>query len=142
MLWSFIRRYAPHASAESMPVLDQLVGHALAYYRDFVKPNKAYRPASANERAALAELADWLDRFTPSADPSGDAEPIQTEIYEIGKRHGFADLKSWFQALYEVLLGQTQGPRMGSFIELYGIENTRALIAEALERSPETQPAE
>ena len=69
VLWSFIRRYAPHAGAESMPVLDQLVGHALAYYRDFVKPNKAYRPASANERAALAELADWLDRFTPAADP-------------------------------------------------------------------------
>jgi lysyl-tRNA synthetase, class I len=133
VLWSFIRRYAPHAGAESMPVLDQLVGRALAYYRDFVKPNKAYRPADANERAALAELADWLDRFTPSADPSADAEPIQTKVYEIGKRHGFADdLRAWFRALYEILLGQSEGPRFGSFVAFYGPADTTALIRRVL----------
>jgi lysyl-tRNA synthetase class 1 len=133
VLWSFIRRYAPSADAKSMPVLDQLVGHALAYYRDFVKPNKAYRPASANERAALAELADWLDRFTPSADPSADAEPIQTEVYEIGKRHGFTDdLRAWFRALYEILLGQSEGPRFGSFVAFYGPAETTALIRRVL----------
>jgi lysyl-tRNA synthetase class 1 len=32
------------------------------------------------------------------------------------------------------LLGTSQGPRMGSFIALYGIDNSRKLIAEALAR--------
>ena len=80
------------------------------------------------EHAVLTELRDELGKLPVGA----KAEEIQFQVYEIGKRHGFADLKSWFQALYEVLLGQTQGPRMGSFIALYGIDNSRRLIAEAL----------
>ena len=88
---------------------------------------------SANERAALAELADWLDRFTPATDSAGDAEPIQPEVYEIGKRHGFADdLRAWFRALYEILLGQSEGPRFGSFVAFYGPAETTALIRRAL----------
>jgi lysyl-tRNA synthetase class 1 len=138
VLWGFITRYAPEANPESAPFLDRLVQYAINYYQDFVKPTKRYRAPNENERAALTELLDELGRLPAEA----KAEEIQFQVYEIGKRHGFADLKSWFQALYEVLLGQTQGPRMGSFIELYGIENTRKLIAEALERSPEPQPAE
>jgi lysyl-tRNA synthetase, class I len=142
VLWSFIRRYASHADAERMPVLDQLVGHALAYYRDFVKPNKAYRSPEADERAALVELANWLDRFAPSPDPSADAERIQTEVYEIGKRHGFADdLRAWFRALYEILLGQSEGPRFGSFVAFYGPAETTALIRRVLRGERPDQPA-
>jgi lysyl-tRNA synthetase, class I len=142
VLWSFIRRYAPHADAERMPVLDQLVGHALAYYRDFVKSNKAYRSPEADERAALAALADWLDRFAPSPDPASNAEPIQTEVYEIGKRHGFADdLRAWFRALYEILLGQSEGPRFGSFVAFYGPAETTALIRRVLRGERPDQPA-
>jgi lysyl-tRNA synthetase, class I len=137
VLWGFITRYAPEANPTTAPFLDRLVRYAINYYQDFVKPTKRYRAPNEAERAALTELRDELGRLPPEA----KAEEIQFQVYEIGKRHGFADLKSWFQALYEVLLGQTQGPRMGSFIELYGIENTRELIAQALERSPEPQPA-
>jgi lysyl-tRNA synthetase class 1 len=65
--------------------------------------------------------------------PAGSAAAeIQNRIYEIGKRPDFADLKAWFQCLYETLLGSSQGPRMGSFVALYGIPETRALIAKAL----------
>jgi hypothetical protein len=52
--------------------------------------------------------------------------------------YGFESLRDWFKALYETLLGSSQGPRMGSFIALYGIDtaqsdgNSRKLIAEAL----------
>ena len=60
------------------------------------------------------------------------AEEIQAEVYAVGKEHGFEPLRDWFGALYEVLLGQTQGPRFGSFVELYGVAETRALIAKAL----------
>ena len=124
MLWGFITRYAPAATPASAPILDRLVGHALAYYRDFVKPAKRYRPATDEERAAIAELADALEALPPSA----DAETIQNEVYAIGKRHDFASLRDWFRALYEVLLGQSQGPRFGSFVALYGIAETVALM--------------
>jgi lysyl-tRNA synthetase, class I len=138
VLWSFVRRYAPDASAENAPVLEELIGHALAYYRDFVKPRKTYRQPDANERTALAELAAWLDAFEPDAVPGEDrlaavAEAIQQEVYEIGKRHGFADdLRAWFRALYEILLGQSEGPRFGSFVAFYGPAETTALIRRVL----------
>jgi lysyl-tRNA synthetase class 1 len=132
VLWGFIARYAPGATASNEPLLAALARHAALYYRDFVKPAKRYRPPSALERAALEDLARWLDGFVATADPGHDGETIQTEIYEIGKRHGFENLRDWFKALYEVLLGQSEGPRMGSFIALYGVGPARTLVARAL----------
>ncbi|MGB8274366.1 MAG: lysine--tRNA ligase, partial [Alphaproteobacteria bacterium] len=128
VLWGFISRYAPKAAPATAPILDRLVGFAAAYYRDFVKPNKRYRAPEPFEREALADLAAALERLGPGA----DAEAIQTEIYEVGKRHPFKDLRAWFQALYEILLGQSQGPRMGSFVALYGVPETLALVRRVL----------
>jgi len=128
VLWGFISRYVPDATPETSPLLDRLVGHALAYYRDFVAPRKSYRAPSDVERAALTELDAALAALPADA----DAEAIQTEIYEIGKEHAFENLRDWFRALYEVLCGQSQGPRFGSFVALYGIAETRELIRRAL----------
>lgn len=129
VLWGFISRYAPSASPASDPVLDKLVEHAIAYYRDFVKPTKKYRPPSPTERAALEDLVQVLEKLPATA----DEKQIQDEVFEVGKRH-FAkeQLRSWFQALYEVLLGQSQGPRFGSFVALYGRDETIRLIRRAL----------
>ncbi len=128
VLWGFIARYAPGVSPATAPILDELAGYALTTYRDFVKPAKAYRAPSEPERAALEDLSATLEALPPDA----LAEDIQYQVYEVGKRHGFTNLREWFGALYEVLLGQTQGPRMGSFIALYGLPETVALIAAAL----------
>jgi lysyl-tRNA synthetase, class I len=128
VLWGFIRRYAPDATPAQHPLFDQLVGYAIRYFHDFVKPAKSYRPPSAKERAALLDLDQRLAELSKEA----SAEEIQTEVYAVGKEHGFEPLRDWFAALYEVLLGQTQGPRFGSFVELYGIAETRALIAKGL----------
>jgi lysyl-tRNA synthetase class 1 len=127
VLWGFISRYAPDATPQTAPFLDKLVGYAIAYYRDFVTPTKRYRAPSEMERAALAELVRELEALPPAA----AAEDIQNRVYEVGKHHPFADLKAWFQSLYEILFGQTQGPRMGTFIALYGIGETIALIRKA-----------
>ncbi len=127
-IWGFISRYAPAATPETEPLLDRLVGHALAYYRDFVKPTKRYRLPTEAERAAIEALDAGLAGMAPGT----SAEDLQTLVYEVGKAHGFDPLRAWFGALYEVLLGQEQGPRMGTFIALYGIAETRALIATAL----------
>ena len=127
-LWGFIRKYSPAATPEKFPVLDQLVGYALAYYRDFVRPQKTYRLASDKERQALQALAQEL----AAAPPDARGEELQNIVYEVGKAHAFEPLRAWFSALYEVLLGQSQGPRFGGFIELFGIDNTRALITKAL----------
>ncbi len=131
ILWGFIRRYSPDASPETMPFLDKLVGHAIAYYRDFVRPAKRYREPTAIERAALADLAETLRGMEPNA----HAEAIQNAVYEIGKRHPFPELRAWFGCLYQVLLGQAEGPRFGGFVALYGLDETVALIEAALARS-------
>jgi len=128
VLWGFIRRYAPDATPEAHPLLDQLVGYAIRYFHDFVKPAKLYRSPTDKERAALLDL----DKRLAALPAKVLAEEIQGEVYAVGKEHGFEPLRAWFSALYEVLLGQTQGPRFGSFVELYGVAETRALIAKAL----------
>jgi lysyl-tRNA synthetase class 1 len=130
MLWGFIRRYNPEATPEEMPFLARLVEYALAYFRDFVRPAKRFRAPTAIEAAALHDLAEVL-RALPS---DTSAEDIQTAIYEVGKRHPFAQLKEWFGCLYQVLLGQQEGPRFGQFVALYGIAETVALIEQALVR--------
>lgn len=128
VLWGFISRYAPGASAATHPELDKLVGYAIRYFEDFVKPTKVFRPANEAEQAALGDLAIRLGAMKGS----NDAEALQTEVFSVGKDHGYENLREWFKALYQVLLGQDQGPRFGSFIALYGVEETCNLIASAL----------
>nr|WP_294544942.1 lysine--tRNA ligase [uncultured Rhodopila sp.] len=130
ILWGFIRRYVPGASAETEPLLARLADHAVAYYRDFVRPEKRYREPEAMERAALEDLAAALGTLPTDA----SAEDIQAVVFEVGKRHPFADLRSFFGCLYQVLLGQQEGPRFGGFVALYGIPETIALIRTALAR--------
>ncbi len=128
LLWGFIRAYAPEANPKDNPGLDRLVGYALRYYEDFVKPTKQYRAPTEKERAALEDLADVLEKFGNER----DAEKVQFEVYEVGKRHAFDPLRDWFKAIYEVVLGQTQGPRFGSFAALFGCTETAAMIRRAL----------
>jgi lysyl-tRNA synthetase class 1 len=128
VLWGNIRAYAPDATPEANPGLDKLVGYALCYYEDFVKPSKVYRAPDAKERAALEDLAAQLDALGDVR----DGAVVQNIVYEIGKAHGFEPLRAWFGALYEVLLGQTQGPRFGSFAALFGLPATAVMIRAAL----------
>ncbi len=128
VLWGFISRYAPGATPETHPELDNLAGFAIRYFDDFVKPTKTFRAPTDQERTALRALSDQLQGIGDSH----DAEAIQNLVYEIGKSSGFENLRDWFKALYQVLLGQDQGPRFGSFIALYGVEETRSLIGKAL----------
>jgi lysyl-tRNA synthetase class 1 len=127
--WRFVQRYAPGTSPQANSELDELIGLAVAYARDFVVPTLARRTPTDPEAAALRDLDAVLGELAPGS----PADEIQNAVFEIGKRHyGKEALRDWFQAAYETLLGASQGPRLGSFIALYGIDNSRRLIAEAL----------
>ncbi|WP_226552512.1 lysine--tRNA ligase [Celeribacter naphthalenivorans] len=149
-LWGFIQRYAPEASPEANPQLDAAAGYAVRYYNDFVKPEKTFRAPTDQERAALEDLkaafgseelalaaiakknADMgNDEPLPEAD-FADGDFLQSIVFAVGKNHGFENLRDWFKALYEVLLGQSQGPRFGSFAALYGVNETIGLIEKGL----------
>lgn len=122
-LWGFIKRYAPEASAETHADLDAAAGFAVRYYNDFVKPAKVYRAPTDLEREALIALRDGLKAWDQGLD--GDA--LQSLVFACG-RERFDPMRDWFKALYEVLLGASQGPRFGGFIALLGIEESIALI--------------
>ena len=127
VLWGFISQYAPGASAQTHPELASLVDYALRYYKDRVAPHARRRAPTDVERGAMQALRDQL-----AASPARDGETLQNIVYEIGKTHGFEPLRSWFACLYECLFGQPQGPRMGTFFALYGVENSLALLDDAL----------
>jgi lysyl-tRNA synthetase class 1 len=129
ILWGFLERYIPGATPATEPLLDQLAGYAINYYEDFVKPAKRFRAPDERERTAMAALVAKLKALPAGA----DAEAIQNEVFEVGKDAGFEPLRAWFSALYEVLLGQSQGPRFGSFTAIFGVERTVALIERALD---------
>ena len=135
-VWGYLGNYLPDADPADYPALDHLIGYALTYSRDFIAPTLNRRAPDGVERAAL----DRLDADLAALPVDTSAEDIQNIVYEIGKTAGFENLRDWFRALYETLLGSSQGPRMGSFIRLYGIANSRRLIAEALARSPSPAP--
>jgi len=128
ILWGFITAYMPGVTADNHPELDRLTGYAIRYFEDFVAPSKKFRRPNLAECAALTELDARLAALAPTA----DGEAIQNIVFEIGKLAGYDNLRDWFQTLYQVLLGQDQGPRFGSFVALYGIDKTRKLIADAV----------
>ncbi|MEM6681329.1 MAG: lysine--tRNA ligase [Pseudomonadota bacterium] len=137
-LWGFIGRYVPGATAQTHPQLDGLVHHAIAYYDDFIKPAKRFRTPTHDEQVAMQDLLQRL-----SALPDGsDAEDYQSAVFAAGRENGFEVLRDWFKALYECLLGQSQGPRMGGFIALYGRAETIQLIERSLDGtlSPQSHP--
>lgn len=135
-LWKFLQRYDPSLSPETHAYVDRLVRHAVVYFQEFVKPAKTFRAPTEQERAALADLAAAL----AAADPKLSPVEVQDIVFEVGKRHQFQPLRSWFGCLYEVLLGQTEGPRFGIFAALFGLPETVALIEGALAR--DAVPAE
>lgn len=128
-LWGFLRAYIPGATPESEPVLDRLAGYALNYFEDFVKPSKSFRLPDDKEKAAFEDL---IQRFKALPSDTRDAEALQNIVFEVGKVHEFEPLRAWFQALYEVLLGQSQGPRFGSFVAIFGLERTIALLEQGV----------
>lgn len=130
-LWGFIKRYNPDVTPDSAPFLDRLAGYAVTYFNDFVKPHKTYRTPTDRERAALHDLANRLEALGDGK----DLDTIQTEVFSAGKENGYdkSELREWFQALYQVLLGQDEGPRFGSFVQVYGTADTVKLIRAALD---------
>src|SRR5271154_6764616 len=142
-LWGFIGRYWPGVTPQTPPELDRMVGYAIHYFRDFVLPAKKFREPVEAERAALQDLRDALSNLPPAS----TAEEIQNVVYEIGRREPFLDAVKkgkdgrpgvsldWFNMLYQVLLGQEKGPRFGSFVAVYGLPNSVAMIDGALARS-------
>jgi lysyl-tRNA synthetase, class I len=136
MVWEYLGNYKSSDIKWPNPELDKLIELAISYHRDFVAPTLKRRKPSEIEAAALrnldARLAEFSSYPVDAFEQSSDPESLQNIVYEIGKTGGFENLRDWFKALYETLLGSSAGPRMGSFIALYGIDNTRRLIAEAL----------
>jgi lysyl-tRNA synthetase, class I len=137
VLWAFLKRYMPEMDASSHPRLDKMVGYAIRYYLDFVKPNKVYRPCTEDEAKALTDLNAALAELPEGSTP----EAIQQKVYDIGRRDPYTVTQkdgtigvgqTWFNMLYQVLLGEEKGPRFGSFAALYGLANTRGLIGKAL----------
>jgi lysyl-tRNA synthetase class 1 len=141
ILWGFVTRHRPEVTRESAPALDRLVRYGVRYYHDFVKPRKRFRAPDAVEAEALRALDATLAKLQAGA----DAETIQTAVYDVGRSFERYQTKdkpgpdgrpgvalTWFSTLYELLLGQERGPRFGSFVAIYGVAETRSLIARAL----------
>jgi lysyl-tRNA synthetase class 1 len=133
VVWNYLVRYRPDLSPQNAPQLNAIIEGAIRYYADTVKPTQNYiAPATAQEREALAEA----EAFLKTLQGGEDAELIQTEFYEIGKRvYGKENLRAYFKFLYQSLLGFENGPRLGTFTTVYGAPNMLELIARAQARS-------
>ena len=124
-LWGYLKMYRPGVSPDTHPVLDQMVGYAIRYYQDFVAPKKQYRPPTDQEREALTDLANRLDALPQD---TRDVDLLQTTVFDAGKAVHYDNLRDWFRAIYEVCFGQSEGPRMGNFIAVYGVRDTAAMV--------------
>ena len=126
ILWGFIENYYPNIDKDENKLLNQLLEYGVVFYKEFILPNKKYRDPTDKEKEGFKRLIQILKESSPN----DEAEEIQTRIYEIGMSLKFENLKDWFSAFYQVVLGQGQGPRLGSFIKFYGIKKTIILLEE------------
>ncbi len=133
VLWGFISKHKPELSKKTSPLLSDMVHCALNYYNDFIKANREFHKFNEQERKAVEQIKTALEAFKPSQVEESLASQLQTLIFTIGKENGFeSNIRDWFSLLYKGLFGQSQGPRLGSFIDLYGIENFIKLIEEKI----------
>ena len=128
VIWGFLKEYDSSLSEQTNQEIDSLIDFAINYYNDFILPNKKYTKINELTKPIFLDLKDTLEKINIDS----ESEIIQSEIYEIGKKHKFKNLRDFFKLIYQVLLGQEQGPRLGSFIKLYGINKTVNLIEEVL----------
>ncbi len=125
VLWKFIKKNRKDIKVSEYPILDSLVGYALKYFEEVVKPNKKYRKPNNKEKIALQDLVKRLEGCEQKMDP----EAIQTIVYSVGKDNGYKEnLREWFKAIYEIIFGDQDGPRMGFFISFFGIKESIELI--------------
>jgi len=125
VLWKFIKKYKKDIKISDHPILDSLVKYALKYFADIVKPNKKYRKPNDKEKKALKDLVNRLKDCKEQMDP----EAIQTIVYSVGKNNGYQEnLREWFKAIYEIIFGDQDGPRIGFFISFFGIKESIELI--------------
>ena len=129
VIWSYIREYAPGTTPETHPHIDKLAGYAVTYYQDKVRPFKHYRAATEDEKNHISSLRAAL----AALDTNANGDDIQSAVYRTGKNAGYENLRDWFTCLYETMLGQSQGPRMGGFFTLYGRLNTLQLCDDVLQ---------
>jgi lysyl-tRNA synthetase class 1 len=129
VIWKFIKNFSPNLIKENHPILAKLILNAINYFNDIVKVNKKFRKPDPTEKKALQDLAEQISKMSPALQP----EEMQTIVYSVGKTHYSKErLREWFKMIYEVLFGDEQGPRMGSFISFYGIKETVNLINKSI----------
>jgi len=128
VIWGFVNEYDDSLNPKNNPEFDNLIQYAINFYNDFILPSKKYLKINDLNRNIFLQLKLILSNM----DPDCSSEDIQTKIYELGKRNDFENLRDFFKLIYQVLFGQEQGPRLGSFIKLYGINKTIKLIEDAL----------
>ena len=128
VIWGFLKEYDNSLNNQNNPLLDNLIQNAINYYIDFVIPRKKYLLVNTNNKKIFDDLLHLLQNISETS----TSEQIQTEIYDLGKKHNFSNLRDFFKLIYQVLLGQEQGPRLGSFVKLYGKNNTCLLLEKVL----------
>ena len=125
ILWKFINRFHKKVNEKSNPILDGLTGHAIKFFKDKLQPNKIYKKPNEQEKKALVNLADKIEKIKDNTPP----EEIQTIVYTVGKENGYEkNLRDWFKLIYQVLFGDIDGPRMGFFVSFFGVKETIKLI--------------
>ena len=121
VIWSFINKYDDKINADNNPEFDRLIDFALNYYEDFILPKKKFLEIDGSNKEVFIDIINVLENEVTE---NSSSEDIQTLLYEIGKNHEFENLKDFFKLVYQVMLGQDQGPRLGSFFKLFGLSET------------------
>ena len=128
VLWGFVSEYSSQLKPNQNPFFDRLILLAITYYHELIKPKRKYKKPNENEKEMFRDLIVRLKKISKNA----TSEEIQSEVYEVGKKYKFENLRLWFQLIYEVLFGENRGPRMGTFISIFGIEKTIQMIEEKI----------
>jgi len=105
--------------------LGEEIEYAASWAKDFAEIGEIRVEMTEAEREAVREL-------TAAIRKEEDEGKVQNLIYNVARSHG-VEVKDFFKLLYRILIGRSEGPRLGPYIVAMGLNN----VAEALERAVE-----
>jgi lysyl-tRNA synthetase class 1 len=132
VLMQFIEKYTDGASEDAHAFTRKIAKFATVYYDDFVAGSRIPVTPTEEQRNVLEDFKVRISSMNDTA----TASDFQNVVFEVGKEFYQSDIKAWFLTLYNVLFGSESGPKMGSFIALYGVQNIVKLIDKRIAPSP------
>ncbi len=108
-------------SLSMIQINDTRILASFLYVRGLVPEDMPFEQIHEKARLVSSSFQYLLVLLEHSSEDEPE-ETLQSVFFEAGKLHFVKELRWWFELLYNVLMNQKEGPRLGLIARLQGIQ--------------------